>query len=224
MQISELEKKFRKLEGRYLDPHLHKSDLSEEEEDDIRAFCVLSHAALEEYLETFATTFRDKLIRKWTTSHVVRKQAAVCMIAFLNTNGKSMKIEIAENEGATQTAPLHQIWSKLTEAEAAHKNRVDKNHGASKSYIRDLYVSLGFSDIADHGTMDAIGKLANNRGSYAHRVNHNPSSQFVLNKMSAAQLKQLIPDILRLNDELVRQAKAALPAEYPPFQYDLSDI
>lgn len=220
----ELARKLEALSDRFLEPHLAKADLTTDEEDDIRAFCVLSHAALEEYIETFASDYRERLLNRWTTGIGLRKLAVVSLISFVVSQGKTFKIENESDEKNSQTAPIHQIRTRLAESQTAHANLVDSNHGASKSYIRGLLVPLGFGDVSDHTVMDAISKLANNRGSYAHRVNHSSASKFVLNKMSASQLKALIPDIVRLDDELVARAREALPADYPPFSYDLFDV
>jgi len=152
------------LEARFIskwipaDPSVPPSDF----EHDVKAFCVLAHAAFEEFVEEISLTVMKSAKDSWL-SQKFSKAAVAMLLAYQS------KLDIVDDENEKQVKIFDQIRKRFDECVAAHSTALSKNHGFSLKYLRSILTPVAI-DIPedDIQMMGSLKELAEARGSYAH--------------------------------------------------------
>lgn len=134
------------LKSRYLDSHINPKEQSPELDGDldVRAFCLFTHAAIEQYFEEVAEYAVTSLMEQWNSGLPLSRPAVISLMSILVSDG-APKISIEDNESKPQEKPLHSIGKMLRERAKTYSQKVEGNHGASLKYLRSLFVPLGIS-------------------------------------------------------------------------------
>lgn len=128
---------------------------------DVKAYCVLAHAAFEEYAEEISLVALKTAEDAWTSKEF--SKTTISLLLFY-----SAKLEVTEEEDEPQERIFDLIRKGIGECKAKHSNALSNNHGFSLKYLRKIFTPVGV-DIPDTvKLMESLRELAEARGSYAH--------------------------------------------------------
>lgn len=164
--FAELTEEIEGLESRFIfkwlpaDPSVLPGDF----EYDVKAFCVLAHAAFEEFAEEISLTAVKAAKDAWSNQKF--SKAAVAMLLAYGS-----KLDIVDNESVKQDKLFDQIRKKLDDCGAAHSIALSKNNGFSLKYLRNILTPVAIDIPEDKVQMMAsLKELTEARGSYAHSL------------------------------------------------------
>jgi hypothetical protein len=138
-------------------------------EHEVKAFCVLAHAAFEEYAEQVSMLIMRAAIDAWRTQREVTDPLiSLCLF---------YKVEILHVDDEKQVQPtcFDLMRVALENAKALHSTAIHKNHGFSLKYLRAALTPV-FINVPSRAKFDASLKtLAAARGSFAHGASRDAS-------------------------------------------------
>jgi hypothetical protein len=182
----------------FLDKYLHDPLANPQEyELQIRAYCVLAHAALEEYFENVAVNVLSECINQWKNSGKLQDSLIAISIHYLAQEPKKdlPSIKGAENQVHKFDSLLKGI---LALAEAWFKDYAfQKNHGAGISYLKRLLQPVGIDISNNIIQLASLDFLVTRRGDVAHTF----SKQITTSHTPQAFLNS-ISDCLDLCDDI----------------------
>lgn len=140
------------------------SVLPDEFEHDVKAFCVLAHAAFEEFAEEISLIVMKAAKDAWLNQRFSKATVSI-LLAYQS------KLDIIDDESQRQDKVFDQIRKSLDECVAAHSVALSKNHGFSLKYLRSILTPVAI-DIPedDIQMMGSLKDLTEARGSYAHSL------------------------------------------------------
>lgn len=164
--LTELSAEISGLEARFIskwipaDPAVPPSEF----EHDVKAFCLLAHAAFEEFVEEISLTVVKVAKDAWLSQKFSRATVAI-LLAYQS------KLAIVDDESEKQDRIFDQIRKRLDDCATAHSTALSKNHGFSLKYLRSILTPVAI-DIPedDPKLMNSLKELAEARGSYAHSL------------------------------------------------------
>lgn len=129
---------------------------------DVRAYCVLSHAAFEEFVESVVLSVINQSVKSWTTE---RKSSDVisCLLCWHGT-----KFSISDNELKDEKRPFDLLREAIDDAKSAFSIMVKNNHGISLKHLRVLLTPANIEMKQDVKILGSLKLLTSNRGDYAH--------------------------------------------------------
>lgn len=133
-------------------------------EHDVKAFCVLAHAAFEEFVEEISLIVMKSAKDAWLNQRF--SKAAVAMLLAYQS-----KLDVVDDESQKQDNIFDQVRKNLDDCAAAHSVALSKNHGFSLKYLRSILTPVAI-DIpeGDIQLMGSLKELTEARGSYAHSI------------------------------------------------------
>lgn len=136
----------------------------EDFEHDVKAFCVLAHAAFEEFVEEISLIVMKAAKQAWLNQKF-SKSAIALLLAYQS------RLNIVEDAGERQDKIFDQIRNGLDDCASAHSAALSKNHGFSLKYLRSILTPVAI-DIPedDIQMMSSLTELTEARGSYAHSL------------------------------------------------------
>ena len=162
-------------------------------EHDVRAYCVLCHAAFEDFIEKVAVDVVSYAVSQWT---VARKMNDV-IPALLVWRGAKMIID--DNEKAPEKKPFDYLRPLIDEAKAAFSRHVFNNHGVSVLYLRSLLLPVAIEIKPDANLLNSLEKLVEGRGSYAHKGK-------VKTVLAPEDAKRYVKDVLAICEDVKDKA------------------
>lgn len=186
--IGELERKFI---ARFLVPDLLID--AEVYELDVRAFCILSHAAFEHYFEEVAEKVMIKSIDNWIGEKKKINDSLLALAVFSED-----KLQY-EEDSQTPNIQLEEIFSN-TKRKLSTKIRVE-NHGISIEHLSKFLHPVGLHIKDDINLRNSLNQLVRQRGLYAHQGR-------VRNILSPEIAKTYVQDCLCLCDDLRKKANS----------------
>jgi hypothetical protein len=161
---SMLEQYVQSLRAKFLSPYIpaNPAHVPATYRDDVTAFCVLLHAALEEYFEDVAKLSITVAVDDWLNSgRKTESLIAICL-------NLADKISIPSDGNFPR--PIQQLMrEKLI---AARKNFIDAleaNHGVSKHYLAKILGRIGIGIDSDAVFESSLAKIVEHRGEFAHK-------------------------------------------------------
>lgn len=199
MSSEELENKFRALENhvlelliRYLEPHKDPLQSPNDYDLDVHSFCILSHAAFEEFVEDVTLYSVDKIETEFNSINRKFSYATLCLLHFDEHQKK-----IAEENNWPSA-----FNDYLSQRIAARKSELSKyatqeNHGIDIKYLRKLLQPIGIEVPRNPHELSALSRLKTIRGAYAHSYARRRDS------ISPEDADNIVCDVL----EMVRRIK-----------------
>ena len=161
-----LEKHIAELEGKFIKPHVPTlpTTTPESYDLDVRAYCVLSHAAFEQYVEEVSLNLALDAVKGWLQNKSLNR-TLLGLLAF-----QKDRLPVDENEGTPEVSFFNHIRVASEQAKAAFSSYlIRENHGVSAKYLRLMLLSVGL-DVPDNPRwLGSLRQLANQRGDTAHR-------------------------------------------------------
>jgi hypothetical protein len=164
----------------------------------VKAYCVLSHAALEDYFESVALRVMQRAFAEWLHNRKVT-EALLTLACYYG-----LQLKIDEDERNAETTVFDYLRPILEEAKKRFSIDINANHGVSVKYLRKLLIPVGINVKQDVNQLNSIRQLAKERGTYAHKK----AAQKILSPEDA---KQFVEDCLILCDDT--RAKAVKKLE-----------
>ena len=184
------------LEIRYIEPILSKPIPDKGDELDLRSYCVLSHAAFEEFAETVATYALEQIVTRFVSNQ------EICLGLCTILHFSSIKAESTDNVNIVYDYIMNALKDiKSTMSTEKRKN----NHGTSMKYLKKMLVPLGVSIPNDTTLLGSLEQLAGQRGAFAH----NFSSLRITNVPSPLDLTTYVTDVNVLMKKLYEQVEGA---------------
>jgi hypothetical protein len=170
---------------------------------DVKAYCVLAHAAFEEYVEDISLFGLNKAYDSWVGK--IYSKATVCLLLFYN-----QKLEVNDDELSKQDKIFDLVREKINESKSNHSIAIQGNHGFSLKYLRKLFTPIGV-DIPDTpNIIESLKKLTSARGSYAHsQAKHATYGAWkkLKNPMSPEDARLIVEDCLKLCRDIGEDVK-----------------
>ena len=164
---TDLDVEIAQLDKRFIDawipalPHHAPDDF----QHDVKAYCVLAHAAFEEFVEDASLIAVKNAREAW-----LQKKFSPATVALLATYGFSL--DINGDEKVEQERIFDQVRKALDDHIDLHSKSISNNHGFSLKYLRAMLLPVGVDvpDSVKH--IASLKDLAEARGSYAHTRAH----------------------------------------------------
>jgi len=167
--------------------------LDRQSELKIRSYCVLSHAALEEYFEGVALWLLDAV-----TDGFLVGERSKSLLTLVATCTKKMTIETDETVGEKKS--FDYLRPIVAEAKEQLSHTIKENNGISVKYLRKLYIPLGIDVPPDPTLKNSLQLLARYRGDFAH-------GRIASKIPSVGDASSLIADCVEIAESVCRQAE-----------------
>lgn len=168
----------------------------EEYELDVRAYCLLCHAAIEQFVEDVALELMNDAIGRWLAE---RRYGATLAAATAYFNAS---IVVDDDETRGETRLFDYLRPHYDEIKRRFSNLVHENHGVSPKYLRHLMVPVGIDIRDDVRLRQSLSRLASSRGQFAHKH----AASIVLSPEDA---RAIVEDCLELCQDLRDKAQVA---------------
>jgi hypothetical protein len=162
---------------------------------DVAAFVVLTHGAVENFVEGLALWVLDRTVDSWTA----RQRAGRCTASLL----------LFQSSPGTPDAPttvFDKLRVSLTEAKNDLSRTIRDNHGITPRHLRQLFYPLGVDVPTDAVQTGSLELLVQIRHQWAHQFRFGAQ---VLR--SARDIRVTAYDCVAFADDLRRKASSARP-------------
>lgn len=130
---------------------------------DVKAYCLLSHAAFEDFFESVALNLMSLSIKKWISSKDVTDTLLMLLCSY------GLKLEISSEDKAEEVTVYDRIRLLSEEVKRRFSNDIHGNHGISPKYLRSLLVPIAIDFNLEANASNSLQKLSQERGEYAHK-------------------------------------------------------
>lgn len=170
----------------------------EEYELDVKAYCLLAHASLEEFFERVAL----KVMSHATDGWISRREVSETTVMLLGKYGLKYGLP-AKDSKAGNVSVFEHIRGMLDEAKTRFSADVSMNHGMSPRYLEGLLVPVG-PDFRPNGNMlNSLSHLARQRGAYAHKG-------LVRTVMAPEDAQKYVSDCMQFAESIKNEAQKKL--------------
>lgn len=157
-----------KLRTSLLDKHLANSLATPDEFDyDVKSYCILCHAAFEDYIETISLKVMEFSISNYIFNHKI-SESIISLLHFKSTAGASYLNKLEDD---TSLLNIYDYIRKELEnvKSSFSKEIIMQNHGVSIKYMRQLLMPVAIDIPNDIKLLSSLSMLANERGFHAHK-------------------------------------------------------
>ncbi|RGD79976.1 HEPN domain-containing protein [Bacteroides caccae] len=176
MSQKELENKFKELEDhilelaiKYIAPHTNPLEKPVDYNLDVHSFCILCHAAFEEFLEDVTLYSVDKIEREFNSKLRKFSFATFCFLHF-----DEHPLSFNDEKKWDNTKLNDYLSTRLRERKSElSKYAIQDNHGIDVKYMRKLLTPIGIDVPQNAQELASLVILKNIRGMYAHSFARN---------------------------------------------------
>lgn len=169
------------------------SVLPSQYELDVRSYCVLSHAAFEDYVERIVLRVATDAVDNW----LCKRLASDVALTLISWSGQRLQID--DNPATPEILCFDSLREMLKEAKSLFSKEVHNNHGVSKLYLRSMLSPVAIDLKSDANLLNSLALLSDGRGEYAHKGS-------VKSVMAPEDAQKYVGDVLTLCDDI--RAKA----------------
>ena len=195
--LDKLELYLLELEDKYIDIHKDPFENPEEYKLDVRSYCVLSHAAFEEFVENICLFTLNEIEAKFTNTQRI-SFSTMCLLHF-NGYAKTIDNDSWGDEDRMFDYFLEKI--KSTKSDFS-KYIMNQNHGVGLKYLKKMLVPLGLYTPLDVKHRTALDNLSQSRGVYAHTSHRN------IRSLSPEDARTQVRDVYEIMVELSKKSRA----------------
>ena len=180
------------LEIRFIEPIDSKLIPDKEDELDMRSYCVLTHAAFEEFAETVASFVLEETIERFINFQEI--SFGLCTILHFN----------APKVGSIDEIDITYDYISKTLKDIKSTMSTDirmNNHGTSMKYLKKMLIPLGVSIPSDAYLSNSLEQLASHRGAFAHSFSKNRIKLLP----SPSDLKKYVEDVTVIMGKIYQQ-------------------
>jgi hypothetical protein len=203
-QYSMLSEYLTKIEAKFLTLHIADPLSGPDAYDlDVKSYCVLCHAAFEEFIEKTVLNVMSQSIEIYSQEQKISKP----IISLMHFKGKHNDY-IEENSKISSSNDIESFFEytrkKLVDIKSAFSKEINDNHGVSLKYLRKLLIPVAIDIPKDPNWSNSLEQLTNARGAYAHKfLEQNRIKQSI----APEDAKRYVQDCLDLCEEINNRAK-----------------
>ncbi len=166
----------------------------------VRAYCVLCHAALEEYFEEVAMMVMTHSIDAWLNRRVFND----CLLSLIS----HYHVKIEEADGKTLRRAFDLLRDSLNEVKGKFSTYIRvENHGADLKYLQKLMEPVGVDITSNVQLLGSLQSLASERGEFAHRAMNTARVSTI---QAPEDARSLVEDCLTLCEDIKNKANRYL--------------
>ena len=167
-RYDQLELHILELMYRYIDTHNDPMQGPDDYNLDVHSFCILCHAAFEEYIEDITLYSIERIDKEFNSKIRKISYATLC---FLHFDEHELTLNNDDKWSVTLNDYLKaRISARKTELS---KYATQENHGIDVKYLRKLLVPVGIDVPQNAKYLTSLESLKNIRGAYAHSYARN---------------------------------------------------
>lgn len=196
------------LENKYISPHTDPLELPSNFELDVESYCVLCHAAFEEFVEDVCVYLLDELEDKYKTTGRF-SFATLCLLHF-DSQQSSL------DEHWDETKNMHDYF-----VERIHKRKDElstyarmDNHGVGIKYMKKLLLPVGIDLPHDASKLNSLSNLVGMRGGYAHAYSSIRLKR-VQRPTDPSEAKHWVDDVLEIMENVYNRARRMSYFKWP---------
>lgn len=191
----DLKKHIALLEKTFIYPFIpaEPSTMPDKYEHHVKAYCILCHAAFEEYFETIALRVMTKSIDCWLHDRKYN-DTLVTLVSYYG-----LKLKVNLDESNEEIKIFDYLRDVFDEVKKMFSKDVYENHGISLKYLRSLLIPVAIDIKNDVNLLNSLRKLAGERGEYAHK-------RLIKNILSPEDAKNYVGDCLELCKDIKEKA------------------
>ena len=198
-RFSALEEHIAELLIRYIDIHKDPLENPSDYSLDVHSFCILCHAAFEEFIEDVTLYSVDRIEKEFKGNPRKYSFATLCLLHF-DEHQKSINDE-SKWPDVFNDYLLERISTRKSELS---KYAMQDNHGIDIKYLRKLLQPIGIEIPRTPNEMSALAQLKTIRGAYAHSYARNPRL------ISPEDAEKIVYDVLgmvqRIKDKAINMS------------------
>ncbi len=185
---------------RFIEPYIPVDpDVGPEKyELDVKAYCLLTHAAFEQYFEELCLSMMTSAVETWTLS----RKLTDCLLMLLARYG--MRYELSSDDDGPDIKIYDHVRLMAEEVKRRYSRDIHENHGIPPKYLRSMLVPVGLDFNPDANTTNSLCKLAQERGEYAHRG-------FLHRSLAPEDAEKYVDDCFHLAEEMRSKAEKIFP-------------
>lgn len=184
----------------------------EDFQHDVKAYCVLAHAAFEEFAEDYSVLVLQRAKKGFLVGELSRAVVGLLM-------AYPKDLQIVDDESQPQDELWDQTRKALDAAVSSHSKVVANSNGVGPKYLRRLLTPLAVRLPAEVRLNESLRELCTARGSYAHsRANlagygrHKKADK----KMTPEEAKDIVADCLDFFRKLAASSDGGNSVEQKP--------
>lgn len=158
-------------------------------EFEIKTYCILTHAAFEEYFEQISKLIANSIYLSWMENKKVTK-LTVIFIHNNNINFSARKETIVDNY----------IKGLLAQAKNKFETLVKSNHGLTEKHLLDLFGAVGIEIVSYTNALNSIVQLSKARNEFAH------NSTRTQTLFEPSEYRKWVTECIQLCDAIRKQA------------------
>lgn len=163
-KYKDLEKHILELGIKYIELHNDPLENPNDYKLDVNSFCILCHAAFEEFLEDVTLYSIDHIEREFNSKIRKISYATICLLHFDNH-----PLGLTEDQKWESNYLNDYLSKRLAERKSElSKYAIKENHGIDVKYLRKLLLPIGIDVPKDLKELGSLDTLKNIRGTYAH--------------------------------------------------------
>lgn len=194
-----LESYLNSIKSKFIDQYLpaKPGDTPDMYRDDVKAYCLLSHALFEDFYEKVALTVMEVSIERYRTKAEITKPL-LTMLSYSNTRFP-IEEKIDKKMGFNpNNKAFDRIRKTLEDTKAQISTEIENNHGMSIKYLPSILLPVHINITSDPIILGSLSELAKARGEYAHgRADYT---------IAPERSVEIVEDCLRLCENVKLQA------------------
>lgn len=162
-------------------------------EHDVRAYCVLCHAAFEDFIEKVAVDVASYAVNQWTVARKINDVIPALLV------WHGAKMVISDDKKAPEKKPFDYLRPLINDANVAFSHHVFNNHGVSVLYLRSLLLPVAIEINSNVNLLNSLEKLVEGRGSYAHKGK-------IKTVLAPEDAQRYVKDVLAICEDVKKKA------------------
>lgn len=199
-KFTALKDRLKLLEKKYISSHSDPLELPDDFELDVESYCVLCHAAFEEFIEDVCVYLLDELEDKYKTTGRF-SFATLCLLHFDSQ-------QCLLDERWDDNKNIHDYF-----VERIHKRKDElstyarmDNHGVGVKYMKKLLIPVGIDLPHDASKLNSLSNLVGMRGGYAHAYSSSRLNR-VKRPTNPSEAMSWVGDVLDIMENIYRRAR-----------------
>ena len=189
--LIELKEHIEELDKTFIRRFVKNRTVMRDYEHHVKAYCVLCHAAFEEYFESIALKVMHRCLEEWLDS---RKYTDTLVTLVLYCEQ-----ELAVDSSETRVFDyLRRVFNNVKQH---FSNHVHDNQGISLQHLRHLLIPVAIDIKEDIRLKGSLNKLAGERGEYAHK-------RLIPHVLAPEDARDCVNDCLELCDDVKTKAES----------------
>ncbi|WP_139362313.1 HEPN domain-containing protein [Hymenobacter sp. CRA2] len=165
---------------------------------DVKAYCVLAHAAFEEYIEQVGIIVAKAIVENYKYRQVVND--ALLMLVHSQASYISL---YKEGPPESIDTVFDYLRNKLEELVENFEKSIDRSHGFGYKYVDKVLVPLAIDLTKDSTLLASYKSLTKERGAYAHKRNQ---YGVFYRSIAPEKAQDIVGDCLLICDDIRKKA------------------